>query len=490
MLLRYKFVLPVNLILVVTFLASLGLEWRRQGAMGIALLRSRIDEETRFIHAAHRTFGVTPNFQNFLVEFCHGIDPNASPEHQVALLDRNGNVLAEAAEHSRYPIDLRNFADAIDGFSQREHQGETFLIRISSADGNRAIVAESTRQVKDLVWTNLRIQAGWFISAGLLVFSAVNLIMRRAVLRPIRRISQAVQLLKHGQLGVEVASPNGDELGALALQFNSMSRSLAEQAESERLEMETARRVQAHLLPPQELRVGCLHAVGRCIPLCPVGGDLYDVQLLSKDRVGILLVDMCGHNVAAALHTAMVRSIVWREAQDASGPGEVLTRLNMRLCQDLPDGHFATVFFGWFEPMTNILRYANAGHPSPILQDIAGRCQELEPTMPLLGIFPDMLAEDATRDVDSGSRLLVFSDGLIEVTNALGKIWGTSELLMNLEADPHAELNGLLSRILDRRLEVRVEGSPEDDVTVVLVEYKPTMSSRSQGIKLVAEEVE
>src|SRR5690606_32411798 len=130
-----------------------------------------------------------------------------------------------------------------------------------------------------------------FVGAGVLLFGATNLIMRRAVLRPIRRIARAVGQLERGQLGAQVASPNGDELGALARQFNAMSRTLAEQAAAARREMETARRVQAHLLPPNDFRLGCLEVAGRSLPAGPVGGDLYDVQLLPGGRVGVLLVD-------------------------------------------------------------------------------------------------------------------------------------------------------------------------------------------------------
>ena len=196
--------------------------------------------------------------------------------------------------------------------------------------------------------------------------------MRRAVLRPIGRIGRAVRRLERGELGVEVEGPNGDELGTLARRFNAMSRTLADQAEAARREMETARRVQAHLLPPPDLRLGCVHVAGRSLPSGPVGGDVYDVRLLPGGRVAVLVVDLSGHNVAAALHTAMVRAIAWREAEQADGPGEVMARLNERLCQDLPDEHFATGFFGWFDPGSNRLLYANAGHPPALLQDAAG----------------------------------------------------------------------------------------------------------------------
>lgn len=479
MTLRYKFVLPVNLILFAVLLCSLIWEWRRQEATGLALLRSRLDEEVRFVHAASRTFGPSPDFEAFLHRFCHASDPSASPEHQVALLGDGGRVVAEAAEHAAAPMDLAQLAGGDDGFRVHEHGGQTFLARVSTEGAERVVVAESTRAVHKHVRSNLRRQAGWFLGAGVLLFGAVNLVMRRAVLRPIRRISRAVGKLERGELGAQVASPNGDELGALARQFNSMSQRLAEQAESDRREMETARRVQAHLLPSRELRIERLSVAGRCLPAGPVGGDIYDVQLLPGGRVGVLVVDMSGHNVAAALHTAMVRAIVWREAIDAAGPGDVLARVNDRLTKDLPEEHFATAFFGWFEPACDQFRYANAGHPPALLRHSSGEVQELGPTMPLLGVLDVVAEADAVADFGPGSRLLSFSDGLVEIADSGGRMWGTTEVEAILARSEGFCPEAIVSRLLERHEHFKAPDSPRDDVTLVLVEYQPVQALES-----------
>ncbi len=476
MTLRYKFVLPINLILVLVLGASLAWEWRRQEATGMSLLRARLDEEARFVHAAHGAFGATPRFGVFLKGFCHGIDPAASPEHQVALVDGAGRVVAAAAEHARRPMDPGRLAALGDGFWARAGDGEAFLVRVSTDGGRRVVVAESTRAIHDRVWANLRSQVLWFAGAGVLLIGAVNLIMRRAVLRPIRRIGRAVGQLERGRLGVEVASPNGDELGALARQFNAMSRTLADQAEAARRAMETARRVQAHLLPPQDLRLGCLEVAGRCLPAGPVGGDLYDVRLLPGGRVGVLVVDMSGHNVAAALHTAMVREIVWREAEQAEGPGEVLARLNERLCRETPEEHFATAYFGWFDPTVQRLYYANAGHPPAYLRSVGGTLRELEPNGPLLGILPDASYPTDAVEVEPDSLLLVYSDGLTEAWNPRGELWGTGELIDGFGSAGPPDPSRVVARILERHAAFRLGESQGDDMTIVVCRFEPVGS--------------
>src|SRR6516165_11260859 len=175
MTLRYKFVLPINLILVLVLAASLVWEWRRQESTGLALLRARLGEEARFVQAASRSFeearfvqaasrsfGDTPSFADFLRRFCHAIDAMSSPEHQVALLDETGKVLASAAEHARRPMDPTQLAALGEGTWMRQDGGESFLVRVFKESGRSVVVAESTRAMTAQVWANLKNQAVWY----------------------------------------------------------------------------------------------------------------------------------------------------------------------------------------------------------------------------------------------------------------------------------------------------------------------------------------
>ncbi len=472
--LRYKFVLLVNLILVLVLGASLAWEWRRQQATGLALLRTRLDEEARFVHAAYRSLGATGHFGAFLRDYCHAVDAPASPEHQVAVLDEAGALVASAAEHARRPMDPRQLAALAEGFWSRRNHGESYLIRVSTDGGRRVVVAESTRAIRDRVWTNLRGQAIWPLSTGVLLLIAINAAMGRAVLRPVRRLHRAARLIGQGQLGTQVEIDfDGDELGALSRQFNAMSRTLAEEAEANRREMETARRVQAHLLPPPELRLGPVQVAGRCLPAAAVGGDVYDVRTLPGGGVGVLVADLSGHNVAAALHTAMLRAIVWHEAEQAQDPGTVLTRLNDGLCRDLAEEHFATAFFGWFDPHAGRLHYANAGHPPAYFLPPGGAVQELGPNGPLLGVVPEVVYPTEVIDVAPDSLLLVYSDGLTEAHNPRGDLWGAGELVEHLASGGSRDPRWIVARILDRCEAFRLGTRQMDDVTVVVCRFVP-----------------
>jgi sigma-B regulation protein RsbU (phosphoserine phosphatase) len=168
----------------------------------------------------------------------------------------------------------------------------------------------------------------------------------------------------------------------------------------------------------------------------------------------------------------MLRAIVWREAEQAKTPGEVLARLNEQLCRDLPGGRFATAFFGWFDPHANRLHYANAGHPSALLQTPAECLVELASTGPILGLMPELSDFDASAELKPGSRLLVITDGLTETRAPGGDLFGTVQLINLLVGDGTSEPNRLVEEILARGAAFRQGEPQQDDLTVLLACYK------------------
>jgi hypothetical protein len=149
MTLRYKFVLPINLILLLVLATSLFWEWQKQEAMGLALLRARLGEEARFVEAASCTFGVTPQLAEIIRWFCHAADASSSREHQVALLDETGQVLANATEHASRPMDPTRLAALGEGAWIRQDGGESFSARVFKESGQSVLVAEPTISATD-----------------------------------------------------------------------------------------------------------------------------------------------------------------------------------------------------------------------------------------------------------------------------------------------------------------------------------------------------
>jgi phosphoserine phosphatase RsbU/P len=414
---------------------------------------------------------VSSKFGDFLQEFCHATDATASPEHQVTVVGPGGEVVASAAAHVHHPIDPVGLASFAVGSWLRRRGDESYLIQVSSDGGRHVVVAESTRLLRQRVRRSLISHAAWILGLGAFLFVAVNAVMRRAVLRPIRRLHRAALRLERGQLGVQVDWAGTDELGALSDRFNAMSRALADQAEDSKRELDAAHRVQSHSLPPSCFEIGGVRIGGRCLQRGPVGGDVYDVRLLPGDRVAMLVADLSGHDVSAALNTAMLRAIVWREAEQADSPAEVLSRLNEQLCRDLPAEHFASAVFAWFDPTTGRLHYANAGHPTSYFRSDSTTWRELESSGPVLGLISGAEYSSLELEVVSRSRLFVCTDGVTEAFDPHGRLWGTRELVALLESDEPGDPREVVNRILDRLVEFRGVRPQEDDVTVMLAAF-------------------
>jgi len=204
-----------------------------------------------------------------------------------------------------------------------------------------------------------------------------------------------------------------------------------------------------------------------------VGGDVYDVRLLPGNRVAILIADLSGHDVSAALNTAMLRSIAWREAEQTESPGEVLAGLNGQLCRDLPTEHFASAILAWFDLAAGRLRYANAGHPSSYYHSTSAAWRELESGGPVLGLIPGAEYPTLVLECVPGSRLFVCTDGVTETIDPQGQFWGTRELVAMLESTRSEDPIRVVEQILEGLVRFRGDKPQEDDVTLMVAGLLP-----------------
>jgi len=194
-----------------------------------------------------------------------------------------------------------------------------------------------------------------------------------------------------------------------------------------------------------------------------VGGDWYDYVPIDDHRVGIILGDVCGKGMAAALLMSATRSIVRRNIAGGGNPADVLRGVNASLRADFPPGRFVTLIYAVLDAGRHTLTFASAGHLPPVVargEDCT--CILTESGLPL-GIFASDFSE-ASIDMDRGSSVLLYTDGIIETTDRAGNEYGINRLSDALAADSpsaHSLTNDV----------IRYSGgqSLADDATVVLV---------------------
>ena len=198
-------------------------------------------------------------------------------------------------------------------------------------------------------------------------------------------------------------------------------------------EVRAAAAVQQSLFPRHHPMVQSMEYSAVCRPANGVSGDYYDFIPLEGGKLGLLLADVCGKGMGAALLGASLHGAVRAFAPLASScAGDLLQRVNRLLFQTTSPERFATIFYGIFDPATRLLTYANAGHCPPWLIR-AGAYQRLESLTPPLGMFAELDSLEVEVQLEAGDWLVVTSDGIPEATDENGDEFSDMRLLARLD---------------------------------------------------------
>ncbi len=237
-------------------------------------------------------------------------------------------------------------------------------------------------------------------------------------------------------------------------------------------EMEIAREIQAGLLPEKNLSVVGITAASRYIPASSVAGDFYDF-LQKDDGLGVLIADVSGHGVPAALSASMVKVAIRAQRDWADDPARVLSGLNSILCGNL-QGQFVTAGYLYLDPRRGALTYAGAGHP-PLLawRGREKRVESIEENGLVLGIFPEGAYKSMTAALEPGDRFVLYTDGIAEAPTLSGEEFGMERFTSFLAEHAGSSAQELCDALIKHV--TAWTGSPReqhDDLTLIVVDYK------------------
>jgi phosphoserine phosphatase RsbU/P len=376
-----------------------------------------------------------------------------------ALMDRQ---LQEALHPRRLVIYLRDQSGALRAFSGLAG-GVPALIEETSS-----IVARLERDGKpvDVSAETVAGEAGAFGAECLVPMLGRN---RRLVgliaLGP--RLSEEPYSREDTMLLASIAGHAGGALENLIL-----AEQMAGRIETDRRaaqELQIAAEVQRRLLPTKAVSMATIEFTGHCVQARAVGGDYYDFLDFGQGRLGLVLGDVSGKGLYAALLMAhlqaTLRSLSARLA--AEDLTQLLEGVNHGFWESTAGNHFATLFFGHYEDASRRLRYANCGHSPPILLRAGGTVERLAVTAGAVGLYEGWICSVRDVTLERGDLLVIFSDGVTEATSDSGAEFGEERLLEILTSQRARPLDEILGRLVD---DVRAFGAePHDDLTVVLV---------------------
>jgi len=238
-------------------------------------------------------------------------------------------------------------------------------------------------------------------------------------------------------------------------------------------DLETARKIQFDLVPGEAFRLNDAVVCARMTPARAVGGDFYDYRDLEDGRLAVVVGDVMGKGLPAALLMSSVLGSV-RVLLSAGLRGkELVAALNRYVCADTSGGRLVTLFYGELDITTGDLTYVNAGHNPPLLSRAEGGFERLEPTAMILGFAPDGAVETCQARIGPADRLLVFTDGLSEAFNRKNEEYGEPRLRDSLARSRMLPPPAAVDRLVADVRGFCGSAPQHDDMTLLLVARQP-----------------
>jgi sigma-B regulation protein RsbU (phosphoserine phosphatase) len=240
-------------------------------------------------------------------------------------------------------------------------------------------------------------------------------------------------------------------------------------------EMQAARRIQTAILPSVIPTITGYSVAARYSPMTAVAGDYYGFPRSKPNYLDIIVADVLGHGVAAALVASMVKVSVFASAENQEGPATIIGDLNATLCKEA-SGQFATAVYLSLNRDSGIGTYSAAGHPPPLLwRHRKQRLQALDTPGLLLGVRSGEIFNESAFSFEAGDRLLVYSDGLTEADNKTGVSFGDGKLSELLAEKQMLPVEQFATTLLEQVLAWSThdsERSQADDITFVVVDLQ------------------
>lgn len=481
---KFSLVVLALLMLSTGTVAWLGIRAQRAGLQAEAIERGRAIARSLGAAAADAMASNDP-----LTLINLAVDAQAQNRHVAfaALLNREGRAVGHSRrEELAKPLDLPErealpaLGKDVEEFSRQGARYWGIRAQVVPKGFNAAVGEAYIALAQDEVLAGIRQAIGRQAAvAGLLLLlgAGLSFLMVRVLVEPLRSLSEAARRVGGGDFEVRVPVPSRDEVGQLIERFNQMTANLdtaqRERLEKERMqgELNVARNIQANLLPTHVPDLKGWQLAYHCTPAKELGGDFYDWFLLDEGRkLGLVIADVSGKGVPAALHMANLRNLTRFAARSNEGPAATLKRVNEHAFPDLKGESFVTMLYAEIDLATRAGVLVSAGH-DPALLVRPGQVEEVKAKGMPIGVAEpedfDLIVKAVPFQLKPGEQLVVYTDGVTEAMNAKQEQFGREALdrAVRGQATAQATLDSVLSAVRNH-----AQGFEQsDDLTALVI---------------------
>ncbi len=450
----------------------------------------------------------------FDIVYLYAIDPNVETTEEEYIAIGFGKDALEEAKATRYPgvvvegrlseeiIDVYNGDDS--GVIRRVSNefGDTIICYMPVTQFTRTDYRDGSKYTVDLdhpvvigAEVNISVimkefQHDFFLFATLSELFAFLLVITLAltlyfrISRPVRKISKRMEgfVSDRDKKFEELPVKGNDELSEMSRSFNIMAKEIdtyikdINKLNKEKItrdaELNIAHKIQSGLLQPPSYRSNNVIINASMLAAKDVGGDLYDYRILNDGRVYLIIADVSGKGISAALFMSRAVTLLQQYAMMGYSPAQMLTAYNDTLAANNPNWLFITTFVALYQPETGELRYANAGHNHPYI--ISDKLIELSGSDGVsAGVFAGEKYEEVSVTLKEGDILFMYTDGVNEAENTQGEFFGTEALEEELSRHIGAGTDDVINDVLNRVQAFADGATQSDDITIISMKVAP-----------------
>ena len=314
------------------------------------------------------------------------------------------------------------------------------------------------------------------LGIGLIGLALIGIVpLSSRLTRNLSRLSEGVNRIAQGDYSARVPVSSTDEVGRLAAAFNQMAADVerhqraAVAQERLRRELELGRRIQDEMLPRAPLRVGATEIRGVSVPASEVGGDFFNYFPTPSGRIALVVGDVAGKGVGAALLMANIQASLRTRLALGQDLPSLARELDADIGASTPGAVYATLVVGLLDPARGTFDYVNAGHNPPFVLPARGALHRLAATGMPIGLLVGHGYGERQVRLEAGDVLFFYTDGCIEAENRSGEMFGTARLEALLAGPPTGSAADLLVRVERDIVEFRSGQELRDDATMMVV---------------------